>query len=243
MDKIKHGIERIEINDATLNGVVIEPTLINFFFGNNGTGKSTVVKAIKEKTGLTWRSDVPADEYEVLVFDRDYVEAEFRSFEKLRGVFTVGAVNADTKEEIAVRTAEKQGCDSAASTAQTVAEKKKTELDTLLENFRSVCWSHSTELRTALGNAMTGYKGTKNLFATEVLKSTPSVEYDLQELQTMCETAFSSDGRNYPRFNKTGAYTQFTSMIEAYKLLGVSITRSSDSEFARFVNALNAADW
>ena len=26
MDKIKHGIERIEINDATLNGVVIEPT-------------------------------------------------------------------------------------------------------------------------------------------------------------------------------------------------------------------------
>ena len=32
MDKLKHGIDRIEITDATMTGVVIEPTLINFFF-------------------------------------------------------------------------------------------------------------------------------------------------------------------------------------------------------------------
>ncbi len=243
MDKIKHGIERIEVNDATLNGIVIEPTLINFMFGNNGTGKSTVAKAIQGKTGLTWHSDVPADEYEVLVFDRDYVDAEFRSFEKLRGVFTVGALNADTQEKISARTTEKQGCDAVASSAQASAAKKKTELDTLLENFRSVCWSHSAALRSALGDAMTGYKGTKVLFATEVLKGTAPVEHDLQELQTMCETAFSSSGRHYPRFNKTVAFTQLATMAETYKLLGVSITSSSDTEFARFVSALNAADW
>lgn len=32
-------------------------------------------------------------------------------------------------------------------------------------------------------------------------------------------------------------------MARIYKLLGVPITSSSDSEFARFVSALNAADW
>ncbi len=98
---------------------------------------------------------------ETLIFDHDYVDAEFRSFEKLRGVFTVGALNADTQEKITTRTVEKRGCDAAASSAQASAAKKKPELDTLIENFRAVCWSHSTELRAALGNAMTGYKGTK----------------------------------------------------------------------------------
>jgi len=243
MEKIKHGIERIEINYATLSGVFIEPTLINFFFGNNGTGKSTVARAIHDKVGLTWHPDVPADDYETLVFDRDYVEANFRSFEKLRGVFTVGELNADTQEKIAVRTAEKRDCDSAASSAQASATAKKSELDTLLENFRTVCWSHSSALRTAFSDAMAGYKRSKDIFTTEVLKGATPVEHDLHELKTMCETAFSSNGRRYPRINKTGAFTQLAGMGETCKLLGVSITSSSDTEFARFVSALNAADW
>lgn len=243
MDKIKHGIEKIEVNDATLHGVVIEPTLINFFFGNNGTGKSTIAKTIKEKSGLTWQTGTPTDEYEVLTFDREYVEANFRSFENLRGVFTVGALNADAKEKISRVTDEKRTCDSAASAAQISADKKKEELDRLLENFRITCWSHSDSLRTALGSAMSGYKGTKILFALEVLKCSTPIAHDLKELQTMCETAFNSKGRRYPLFQKAGAFTLLANMADAYKLLDTAITSSSDTEFARFVKALNAADW
>ena len=41
--KMPAAIEAITLDAATFHGVSVEqPTLINFFYGNNGTGKSTI---------------------------------------------------------------------------------------------------------------------------------------------------------------------------------------------------------
>jgi len=223
--------------------VIIEPTLINFFFGNNGTGKSTVAKAIREKSGLTWHSGMPPDEYEVLTFDRDYIDLNFRSFEKLRGVFTVGALNADAREQIAVKEEEKRGYDLATRTADEAAKKKKAELDTLLTHFQDTCWAHGTRIRDTLIKAMTGYGGRKVNFAAQVLTDVTPIDHDISELQNLCDTAFDSAGKRYPRFQATDAYTQLAGMTKIYELLDKPITSSSDTDFARFVSALNATDW
>ena len=56
--KVPSEITQISLNDATYKdcGVSIQPTLVNFFFGNNGTGKSTVAKAIKADNKPSVRS-------------------------------------------------------------------------------------------------------------------------------------------------------------------------------------------
>ena len=243
MDKLKHGIDRIEITDATMTGVVIEPTLINFFFGNNGTGKTTVTRAIREKVGLTWHTGEVPDEYDIKIFDRDYIELNFRSYEKLKGVFTVGELNAHTKEEITALEGEKRGCDTTAELAGSSAQKKKAELDQLLMNFQDTCWSHSATLRDTLAKAMAGYGGRKANFASQVLAGVTPVEHDLQELQTLCETAFDAAGKRYTRFQSAGNYTRLTGHGKTYELLGQPITSSSDTEFARFIKVIKAADW
>lgn len=48
-EKIKSEIIRIDLTDASYKDshAYIEPTYVNFFFGNNGAGKSTIAKAIK----------------------------------------------------------------------------------------------------------------------------------------------------------------------------------------------------
>ena len=53
--KIKSEIVRIDLVDASYKDshAFIEPTYVNFFFGNNGAGKSTIAKAIKGGVGLT----------------------------------------------------------------------------------------------------------------------------------------------------------------------------------------------
>ena len=53
-DKIKSEIVRIDLTDASYKDshAYIEPTYVNFFFGNNGAGKSTIAKAIKSGAGV-----------------------------------------------------------------------------------------------------------------------------------------------------------------------------------------------
>lgn len=54
-EKIKSEIIRIDLMDASYKDshAYIEPTYVNFFFGNNGAGKSTIAKAIKSGAGVT----------------------------------------------------------------------------------------------------------------------------------------------------------------------------------------------
>ena len=50
--KIPSEILEIRLNNTTFKetNTVIEPTFINFFFGRNGTGKSTIAQTIQNIT-------------------------------------------------------------------------------------------------------------------------------------------------------------------------------------------------
>ena len=60
-DKIKSEIVRIDLTDASYKDshAYIEPTYVNFFFGNNGAGKSTIAKAIKSST-------LPGEQHQII---------------------------------------------------------------------------------------------------------------------------------------------------------------------------------
>ena len=45
---MQSAIERITLNDATFTGEVIEPTFVNFFYGKNGAGKSTIARSLRD---------------------------------------------------------------------------------------------------------------------------------------------------------------------------------------------------
>ena len=95
--KVPSEITRISLNDATYKdcGVSIQPTLVNFFFGNNGTGKSTIAKAIKADTGTTWRTGKTATDYSIHVYNQDFINANLQDYHNMPGVFTVNEVNIE----------------------------------------------------------------------------------------------------------------------------------------------------
>ena len=83
--KVPSEITQISLNDATYKdcGVSIQPTLVNFFFGNNGTGKSTIAKAIKADTGTTWRTSKSAVDYNIHVYNQDFINANLQNYHNM----------------------------------------------------------------------------------------------------------------------------------------------------------------
>lgn len=45
-DKIQSAIKSIALDGCTYHNITVTPTLINFFFGKNGLGKSTIAQQI-----------------------------------------------------------------------------------------------------------------------------------------------------------------------------------------------------
>ena len=90
-------IEEIEIKSiATYDGATPEKLSdlkkVNFVYGSNGTGKTTIARVIANEAvhpccTVKWRGGVPL---ETMVYNRDFIENNFNQSNELEGIFTLG---------------------------------------------------------------------------------------------------------------------------------------------------------
>jgi len=239
--KMTSAIEKITLDTATFHGVTVEPTLINFFYGNNGTGKTTIATEIQTNSGLTWQHGKSAADYSVLVYNQAFVAANFQDYDKLKGVFTVGKENIAIQNEVAEKSAQRAEQEKLNTDNTTDKERKEASRNALLTSFQDDCWSKSKSLRDTFNSAIAGFK-TKAKFAEKALQVTNPVQHDAGELRTLYETAFDPNATTYREFQPTGATTRLKG-TRGNELLSKPITSSGDSPFADFIKAINATDW
>lgn len=111
-NRIKTAIKKITLNDHTFSGVSFEPTLINFFFGNNGTGKSTLAKNIGVPAATEWIPGAASGDYELMVYNEEFIINNIQSYGNIPGVFTITQQNAKIKAEVDKKAAEKRASDA-----------------------------------------------------------------------------------------------------------------------------------
>lgn len=240
--KMTSAIEKISLNAATFIGVPIEPTLINFFYGNNGTGKSTIAREILSDNGLVWQQGKTAADYSVLVYNQEFIEANFQDYGKLKGVFTVGEKNIKIQTEVAEKTAQRAEQDKLNGENTSAKEHKEAQRTALLNEFQKICWDKTKTVRAEFPESQKGYKTPISKFVDYVLQLGNPVQHDIGELRTLYETAFDPNAATYREFQPTGE-TEKLKGSPGNKLLGKPITSSGDSPFADFIKAINATDW
>lgn len=241
--KVPSAIENITLNRATFTDVpVANLTFVNFFYGNNGAGKSSIAHAIEEDDGVVWADGKSADDYDVLVYNQDFINENFVNYGDLKGVFIFGEEDIEAKKRIAELTEEKKKKSDAKAAAGEDYKQKTAGVDAALTQFQDACFSKTADIRKRFEKCMDGKKQKKN-FAKAVLGEKTPKEHDLSELERLYDVAFDDTARAYAEFKKAGATTYGS--LPGKELLDKVIVSSSDTPFARFLKALGstASDW
>ena len=240
--KIPSEIIRIDLHEASYKatGCHIEPTYVNFFFGNNGAGKSTIAKAILSGAGVTYAPGRTSADYLPLVYNQDFIDAHFRSYRNLKGVFTLNAKNADVQQKIDEKVEERGKIQKALDAAQERRAKSEDSREKLQKEFYKDCWEREKSFREEFGKTQSG-KGKSEPFTREILKHTPR-EIGLDEFRRLYDSAFSDTAKRYQRFAAIDS-SDVLDQVPGSEILAVAIVNSAETELAGFLRDIGATEW
>ena len=242
--KISSEIIQIDLDSATFRntGAHFMPTRVNFLFGNNGTGKTTIVRAIRSGEGVKYRDGRSHNDYANLVFDQDFIDENVHSYHNLDGVFTLDANNVRIQQQLDNKSQQLELAKQKLSEAESEFDRLSAEQDNAQQDFWNDCWEKTKTERNqyALMKGKKQFGKSKSNFCESIAQHTP-IQHDLAALWQMCEAAYSKDSVTYthfPRISNTKILDRLNDQI-----LKVVIANSAQTGLSKFLENLGATTW
>lgn len=245
-DKMTSLITKIKLDASTeaytFHDEEVCPTYINFFFGKNGAGKSSIADAFRHPECLEWKTGISPANHSVLIYDKTFVSQNFSDYGNLKGVFTLSRENVEARQKAETAAQERTQVTQDGKKAAEARDKKHGELAPLLENFRNICWEGAREYRKDYDQTQ-DKKKSRERFTDEVLSGGYSpVDHNDTAIKELYDVAFDPDARRYDLF-KSSSEISGSYDLSGLPLLTEAITSSGGTEFARFMKVLNASEW
>ena len=240
MEKRKSAIEKVVIEGRSYDHEEFEPTFINFFFGRNGAGKSTISEMIQANTGLTWRSGQTADDYNVLAYAQQFISNHFSNFDDLAGVCTLNKVNIETQKKLDQLAKDKDKLLGELGKKNEAIDQKSQARADLKTDSQTRMMRLTEAVRKKFELAMTGKKIAKT-FCPEVERKQP-VQHTEDEIMELYSVAYEKNAQTYPLLKKSNEYPGKYDLSGA-SLLSDPIVSTSDTQFARVMEKLGNTDW
>ncbi|MDR3064270.1 MAG: AAA family ATPase [Comamonas sp.] len=224
----------------------------NYFFGSNGTGKTTISRLIHDESqfptcNVSWKGGT---KLQPMVYNQEFVERNFNQPSELKGVFTLGenlvdklAEIASAKRELDSLTSKIEGLRQSLEGGGTVEGKKK-ELAILDAGLKDKCWAQKQKHDAKLQGAFEGYRGSSEKFKGKILQeldSNTAILISQAELEKRAESVFGSSPVREPFVATINAANLLAH--EANPILKKRVIGKEDVDIALMIKKLGNSDW
>lgn len=225
---------------------------INYIFGANGTGKTTISRVIAAEQGhehclLVWQG---GSELESMVYNRDFVDRNFNQDGPLQGVFTLGENQVEAEREIArLRPKIDRVIGQISSLNMQLDGEdgqsgKRKELSDLEPVLRDKCWKQKQRHDNYFQVAFSGVRNNAENFKTKVLAEQASNTAQLLSLDELKEKAKTVFAKDLERAEPLEALSDVDLLsVEGNALLQKVIVGNQDVDIAALINRLGNSDW
>ncbi|CAN7508398.1 AAA family ATPase [Pseudomonas sp. LjRoot277] len=225
---------------------------INFFYGANGAGKTSISRLIDSPSSwsdceVRWRKSAPL---EAMVYNNEFIEKNFTKATDLKGVFTLGEAQqaqldqiADTKAEIGRLEALRDSLRETLSGADGTGG-KTSELKNLESAFKDKCWDQKRKHDAIFQEAFTGFRNSADSFRTKVQSEQKSNSSALTTLESLAERAGLLYG-DTPALASSipGITLDSLTALHSDPILKKRVLGRSDVDIAAMIAKLNNSDW
>ncbi len=250
-------ITRIVIKDvATFDAsehVMQDLGKLNFIFGSNGSGKTTISRVLEKpenysSCGISWAGNI---EIERRVYNSDFVEENFVPETGMRGIFTLGKEESDTKQKIKELEEKLKALEDEKRKTEIIISGedgksgKATELTSFRESYINKIWEETKSFRTgSIRDGLAGYLNSKTNFFEMVLDQCKKNKVTLgkyDELERRASTVFAGNHEileEIPIVNFSRIEKMSDEQILSKKVIG-----KEDVDIGALIKKLGNSDW
>ncbi|WP_018921972.1 ATP-binding protein [Salsuginibacillus kocurii] len=243
IEKIK--VKTVASYDST--GIEVNLDKINYIFGSNGTGKTTISELLRNSDNqkfsscnIEWRPG--GSDFDIFVYNRHFVEENFNIRNDIKGIFTLGKESTeiltliDEKRKVAEKHQERIG------NLEMNIEEKKGQIENLQTWFINQCWDLKQKYDEVFEEAFSGLRNNKRKFMERCLVEATNNNneiYTYEELKNRVDTVFKNSrdkASPIPVLN-------YDNSLEKHSIFQTKIIGKKDIDIAKLISELNISDW
>lgn len=227
---------------------------INFIYGANGSGKTTISEFLRTYSNkperfrcceINWDS---SGSLPIYVYNRQFRQLNFISEEGIPGVFTLGEDAIEDRRVIELLKKDLESKKEIYSKKKESIENKKTEKEKLEKDFKEEAWQQILKRHESdFGNAFEGFRGNKNKFINELERRIKDSKGELVERMQLLERSLSLFKRKPIKLDKL--YEISEKSLESIKRISDDqiwnqvIVGSEDVDIAKLIKRLDNSSW
>lgn len=226
---------------------------VNFFFGNNGSGKSTIARLFYNLSQNEVLSSpfnncsidgFNRSEKEIIVFDSDFVQNNFYIKTELPGIFSLDEKNEEIDENIKKEYLTLENIEKSILDKDEEIQKLEVSKNHEYENILNECWTYNKEFQENFNKIYLG--GRKDPFYEKLVKIN-STEYSSKNLNYISEKYKKYYVEELVKIENNISVNYFNDILNLEKKLNNAleeiIVGSNDVPIASIINELNNSAW